>query len=159
MTLNTGWTEKETKLLQSLWAKGYSASRCAEEIKRSRNSIISKVHRMGLTDHGEVKRRKPRKKPLKSTRNTTEGLKDKFYYNPTISQTPINKEPFQAKDHIPVSLDDLTTQSCRWPLDDVDGNHVGYCGCKKTGIAYCDHHAQIAYPILRQLKNQEQEVA
>ncbi len=159
MALNTGWTEKEAMLLKALWAKGYSATRCAEKIKRSRNSIISKVHRMGLTDHGDVARRKPSKRHVKSTTKPTDGLKDKLFYNPTISETPINKEPFQAKDHIPVPLDDLTTQSCRWPLDDADGNHVGYCGCKKTGIAYCDQHAEIAYPILRQLKNQEQEVA
>tara|TARA_R100001086_G_scaffold249059_3_gene187595 strand:- start:799 stop:1284 length:486 start_codon:yes stop_codon:yes gene_type:complete len=158
MTLNTGWTKKEEETLTHFWALGESASKIGAKLKRSRNSVISKVHRMGLKDHGPKIIRSPRKKPLKATKEPTKGIKEKVYYIPLVAGKPINKDHFKAADKKPVSLDELTTRSCRWPLDDKNGKHLGYCGANKEhGIAYCDEHAAIAYPALRDLKKQKQE--
>ena len=157
MALNTGWTEKESQILKKLWEDGQSASKCGAILKRSRNAVISKVHRMGLKNHGPNVQRSPRKKIIKSTKNKTEGVKAKVHYIPFEAGKPINKDHFKVGDKTPVSLDKLTVSSWRWPLEDENGKHLGYCGCKKTGTAYCDDHAAIAYPALRDLKKQKQE--
>lgn len=154
MTLNTGWTKKEEETLTHFWALGESASKIGAKLKRSRNSVISKVHRMGLKDHGPEIIRSPRKKPLKATKEPTKGIKEKVYYIPLVAGKPINKDVFKARDNSPVPLDELTATSCKWPLE-VDGELVGYCGCQKTGVAYCDAHAAIAYPALRRLAQEK----
>ncbi|GJM00218.1 MAG: hypothetical protein DHS20C07_18970 [Methyloligella sp.] len=155
MALNTGWTEKESQILKKLWEEGQSASKCGAILKRSRSAIIGKVHRMGIKSHGPNIIRSPRKKTPKPKVAT--GLKDKVYYIPTFPTKPINKKHFEAGSHTPVPLDYLTTLTCRWPLEDENGKHLGYCGCNKTGTEYCDYHAAIAYPALRELKKQKQE--
>lgn len=158
MAVNTGWTKEEEQTLVRLWSLGHSASKVGAQLKRSRNAVISKVHRMGLRDHGPEVIRTPRKKTVKATKEPTEGIKDKVYYIPLVAGKPINKDFFKVGDKSPVSLLGLTVSSCRWPLDDEDGNHLGYCGKGKTGASYCDEHAAIAYPALRRLAQEKKEV-
>jgi GcrA cell cycle regulator len=44
------WTDERVELLKKLWADGLSASRIAAELGGvSRNSVIGKVHRLGLS--------------------------------------------------------------------------------------------------------------
>ena len=50
----TPWTDREIALLRALWADGWTASAIAVELgpKRSRNSVLSKIHRLGLEKRG-----------------------------------------------------------------------------------------------------------
>ena len=46
----SGWTEQRVALLEKLWGDGLSASRIAETLGGvTRNSVIGKVHRLGLS--------------------------------------------------------------------------------------------------------------
>lgn len=48
-TLVTVWTPEETQTLREAWAQGFSASEIARRIgNKSRNSVVGKVHRLGL---------------------------------------------------------------------------------------------------------------
>ena len=45
-----GWTDERVELLKKLWADGLSASQIAAELGGiTRNAVIGKVHRLGLT--------------------------------------------------------------------------------------------------------------
>ena len=59
------WTEERVELLKRLWADGRSASQIAAEIGGcSRNAVIGKVHRLGLSGRakaGPTGEPKPRK--------------------------------------------------------------------------------------------------
>jgi len=45
-----GWTEERVELLKKLWADGLSASQIAAELGGiTRNAVIGKVHRLGLS--------------------------------------------------------------------------------------------------------------
>src|SRR5271167_4424071 len=45
-----GWTDERVELLKKLWADGLSASQIATELGGiTRNSVIGKVHRLGLS--------------------------------------------------------------------------------------------------------------
>ena len=50
------WTKERIELLTKLWAEGLSASQIAAELGSdvSRNAVISKAHRLGLS-HGSSK--------------------------------------------------------------------------------------------------------
>ena len=44
------WTDERVELLKKLWADGLSASQIAAELGGvTRNSVIGKVHRLGLS--------------------------------------------------------------------------------------------------------------
>src|SRR2546423_15376928 len=48
------WTDERVELLKKLWADGLSASRIAVELGGiTRNAVIGKVHRLGLSGRGE----------------------------------------------------------------------------------------------------------
>ena len=50
-----GWTDERVELLKKLWADGLSASQIAAELGGiTRNAVIGKVHRLGLS--GRAKR-------------------------------------------------------------------------------------------------------
>ena len=55
------WTPDRCDQLRELWATGMSASAIAKEMQGiTRNSVISKAHRMGLPRRGSpIKRRTP----------------------------------------------------------------------------------------------------
>ena len=48
------WTEERVKKLTSLWKSGNSASKIAIELGEgvSRNAVIGKIHRLGLSERG-----------------------------------------------------------------------------------------------------------
>lgn len=53
------WTDEKVEELRKLWAKGYSASQIADSIGGvTRNAVIGKVHRLGLSGRLTVHRSK-----------------------------------------------------------------------------------------------------
>lgn len=58
------WTEERTELLRRLWLEGQSASQIAERLGGvTRNAVIGKAHRLGLSGRGAPVRREPPKAP------------------------------------------------------------------------------------------------
>ncbi|MEM6974051.1 MAG: GcrA family cell cycle regulator [Pseudomonadota bacterium] len=48
-----GWTDERVEKLRELWAEGMSASKIAKELGGvTRNAVIGKVHRLGLSNRG-----------------------------------------------------------------------------------------------------------
>ena len=65
------WTDERVELLKKLWTDGLSASQIAAELGNvTRNAVIGKVHRLGLS--GRAKDAKPAgsaaARPRKATR-------------------------------------------------------------------------------------------
>ncbi|HEX9322035.1 MAG TPA: GcrA family cell cycle regulator, partial [Xanthobacteraceae bacterium] len=49
------WTDERVELLKKLWADGLSASRIAAELGGvTRNAVIGKVHRLGLSGRAKT---------------------------------------------------------------------------------------------------------
>ena len=65
------WTEDRVATLTKLWAEGLSASQIAKELGEvTRNAVIGKVHRLGLSGRAKPSRPK-RKTAKKSSAGTT----------------------------------------------------------------------------------------
>lgn len=45
------WSDDEDTYLKAMWADGWSASHIGKKLKRTRNSVIGKAHRLKLPEH------------------------------------------------------------------------------------------------------------
>lgn len=58
------WTDERVETLKKMWAEGQSASAIAKELGGvTRNAVIGKVHRLGLSNRGEDAEAKPTAAP------------------------------------------------------------------------------------------------
>jgi GcrA cell cycle regulator len=132
--------------LKELWADGASASDIAREFGTTRNAVLGKVHRMGLSGRvvprRTVSQRKPspRLRPILRYGNTALG---RLYLVPAPAQ------PFQELD-IPLAerktVPTLEDKDCRWPIGDPQHPDFHFCGRPKiAGLPYCDHHSRVAF--------------
>ena len=153
------WTDERVELLKKLWSEGFSASQIAAEMGGvTRNAVIGKVHRLGLSGRGKTstpgapRPRKPR--PVGAPpaggpvlRGST-ALAPKFTPRPEIQPAP--EVDFDEDVVIPfserVTIMELRETMCRWPMGDPTKPDFRFCGGGAIGgMPYCTHHARIAY--------------
>ena len=156
------WTDERVELLKKLWSEGLSASQIAAELGGvTRNAVIGKVHRLGLSGRAKTVAStapRPRKPRPVSTTNTVHARPMVHGNNalapsmrPMAAAAP---EPEVLADPIAnvipmadrCTILDLTEATCRWPVGDPGKVDFFYCGSRtKTGMPYCAYHARIAY--------------
>lgn len=161
------WTDERVENLKKLWAEGLSASQIAGRLGGvTRNAVIGKVHRLGLSGRATTSRAKPaRTHKHKAARQNNAPRLGLFSNSNTamrsITTTPDapREEPFRShyvELDIPmderVDLVDLKESQCRWPIGDPQENEFHFCGKDKSdGNPYCEYHAEIAFqPLSRQ---------
>lgn len=155
------WTADRMKVLSKLWHDGLSASQVAARIGGcSRNAVISKLHRMGLTGRpqdinrhrqGGYARTSAVRKMRAANSNKPSGASVSAF-NP--ASTPIvPADPYISQYEeidVPVrerkKLVDLEEDDCRWPIGDPRDSEFHFCNGKRVlGASYCEHHARVAY--------------
>lgn len=154
------WTRSQIALLGKLWNDdGLTASQCASVLGVTRNAVIGKVHRenypkrkqtpkaarRGFTWSAEAKERARVRSAAARARKAKND-------RPTIRIIPVPSEVFQPEvedlavgawsalpDAMPISLLQVTDQTCRWPIgDDLP---FSFCGCPVApGSSYCPTH-------------------
>lgn len=157
MDAANSWTDERVELLKKLWANGLSASQIATQMGGvTRNAVIGKVHRLGLSGRGKVKAAAPR------ARRATEPRLAK-----TAAPAPELVETFDTEDQVEevaafsgvavvdevalpqserVTIMELRESMCRWPIGDPTTPDFRFCGSQSVpGVPYCNHHCQIAY--------------
>ncbi len=141
---NATWTHGQIESLKSLYASGMSSSRIAAEMGcgLSRNSIIGKVHRLGLTRiEGYENRPKmqPRKRhqPYKPRPKKLPALSSSY----PAFYAPVELRCVEVYPRL-ISLRDLQSNDCRFPYG--EGPYL-FCGHPKfEGHSYCGPHAALA---------------
>ena len=134
-------TEKITKL-KELWGSGKTASQIAEIIgDMSRNAVIGKAHRLNLSA-------KIRPRTTKSNQNyennldkknikTAQGGRGRF-------KSLIIEKDFEPEN--PKQLEDLSEDSCKWPIGHPDEKIFYFCGRSSLkDFSYCKLHLLYAY--------------
>jgi GcrA cell cycle regulator len=151
------WTDERVELLKKLWADGLSASRIAAELGGvSRNSVIGKVHRLGLSGRAKSasasvpRQRKPRTHQH-MMRLARPGVRGNTALAPMQAiETDLEPEPEVVENIIPMgqrcSILQLSESTCRWPIGDPSSADFFFCGGKSIeGLPYCGYHSRIAY--------------
>ncbi len=147
------WTEDRVEVLTKLWAEGLSASQIAKELGGvTRNAVIGKVHRLGLS--GRAKPSRPKK--VASARSATPRKRAAAKPRPikTVAKAPAPAAPpppppVEAK---PLPNGEYATiltirdHMCKWPIGDPMADDFRFCGRKnKQGEPYCEAHCNVAY--------------
>lgn len=149
------WTDERVELLKKLWQDGLSASQIAGELGGvTRNAVIGKVHRLGLSGRGQptssIKRtRRPRqasapRRPRRVTSVGSAALKldveaapERYLQPREVIVIPIAKK---------LSIEMLTDKTCKWPIGDPTQEDFHFCGHDSTeGAPYCKYHSSVAY--------------
>jgi GcrA cell cycle regulator len=141
------WTDERVEVLKKLWADGLSASQIAKQLSGvTRNAVIGKVHRLGLSG-----RATPSRPPSRIVR----AARPRSAFRPTLRLTthvapppmPVPVDPAPLPNGSFATVLDLSEHICKWPLGDPSDPHFQFCGrkTKAGGSPYCEAHARMAY--------------
>jgi len=151
------WTTERVELLKKLWSEGLSASQIAGRLGSvTRNAVIGKVHRLGLSGRATTSRMKTHRPRARSNAQPKRHVKSRFAQigNPALRQLyHPDAEPFQPQYEeldIPLAerktIETLVECSCRWPIGDPQLPDFHFCNrTKVTGLPYCEFHARRAF--------------
>lgn len=134
------WTDERVELLKKLWAEGLSASQIAGRLGSvTRNAVIGKVHRLGLSGRATTSRMKSHRprprmaaKRMAKTRFAPVGnpALRALYQEAEVYQPPVEElviPPAERK-----TIQTLTECSCRWPIGDPQTAEFHFCGKEKV---------------------------
>src|ERR1700733_8539182 len=154
MTVMT-WTDDRVEQLKKLWEGGLSASQIAAELGNvTRNAVIGKVHRLGLSGRAKSpssaaprpRKARPAQQMVRVSRPVSRG-------NTALAhafEVELEPDPIAYDNVVPMSqrlsLLELNEAPCHWPIGDPSSSEFFFCGGKAlTSLPYCAHHSRIAY--------------
>lgn len=162
------WSNELVADLKRMWEAGDSCAIIADALGHgiSRNAVIGKIHRLGLSGRITVARRAqarpgpiyfrarqafvPRiEKPKTFRVSKLTGLpklKRKCDDRPKRSESAAMVIVVAPALDSNVTIMDLRETMCRWPIGDPRAEEFRYCGSDKGGHqSYCAFHARMAY--------------
>ena len=161
------WTDERVELLRQLWLDGKSASQISAQLGLgvTRNAVIGKVHRLGLSGRAKssapaaprIRQRAPaahRPTVVHRSSGVSHGGGHAVRGNTALALNAdhlFETRPQVYEDVIvPISLRvtivELKESMCRWPLGDPTSSEFRYCGSQSAGTSpYCASHGKMAY--------------
>lgn len=121
------WTPDRIKTLMALWEEGHPTSEIGRRLGVTKNSVVGKVHRLGLKKRQSPIRQAssaPRPKPIK-----------------TKTAKVAIKPPAES-----VKMEELTSSMCCWPEGEPGTDELHFCGHPvMEDKPYCEAHCARAY--------------
>ncbi len=168
------WTDERVETLKTMWGEGKSASQIAKELGGvTRNAVIGKVHRLGLSNRtggaGKAPAKdkpaetaKPRARaetaPAAAPAEPAKPIPPRRLIVPAGQPLPpqpsaneISPEALAKVNEIEkkakkISLMELTERTCKWPVGDPATADFWFCGLPvQTGKPYCEAHVGVAF--------------
>ncbi len=148
------WSDERVELLKKLWADGLSASQIAAELGGiTRNAVIGKVHRLGLSGRAKSpsssapRPRKTRQSHMLRVARPAMRGNTALAYDYDLD---IDPDPQPIENIIPIgqrrTLLELNEDTCRWPIGDPSTQDFFFCGGTPiTNLPYCAYHSRVAY--------------
>jgi len=144
------WTPERENKLKELWTKGHTASQIAGLLgDTTRNAVIGKAHRLNLEARAVSK--KSQHKAKTDIEKTSEVKIQKLGRKARFKALLLDKN-FEPEN--PKKLDELTDETCRWPIGHPHEENFYFCGRKSLEkLPYCKLHVLYAF----QPKNAKEE--
>ena len=144
------WTPEREEKLKELWNKGHTASQIASLLgNTTRNAVIGKAHRLNLEARAVSK-----KSTLKVNKenNVRPEIKTPKLGRKARFKALLLDKSFEQEN--PKKLEELTDETCRWPIGHPDEEKFYFCGRKSMEkFVYCKLHVLYAF----QPKNAKEE--
>ena len=165
------WSDERVATLKKLWLDGRSASQIAKQLGGvTRNAVIGKVHRLGLTGQGEGARRsasppravapRPAKAPAPAKPSAPAahvrredptpppaprlGIAGNGHVYTQAPSAPLPRLRVVESSGKPARIIDPGFGGCRWPINDPGAGRMDEtlfcCGHRDEGQAYCAQH-------------------
>ena len=154
MTVMT-WTDDRVEQLKKLWEGGLSASQIAAELGNvTRNAVIGKVHRLGLSGRAKSpSSAAPRQRKARPAQHMMRVQRPASRGNTALAhafEVEMEPDPIAYDNVVPMSqrlsLLELNEATCHWPIGDPSSSEFFFCGGKALqSLPYCAHHSRIAY--------------
>jgi GcrA cell cycle regulator len=168
------WTEQRIEVLRKLWGQGQTASQIAAILGGiTRNAVIGKAHRLGLTGRpSPIKREagaspQPRRRAAAPVARRLPGAgQPGATHGQPLPQThgvsaaqhapaqraeahePVTREvpPAPPKQTSARTATHAGSKTCSWPMGDPKQPGFHFCGePAEAGKPYCAHHCHLAY--------------
>ena len=157
------WTEERVEMLTKLWSEGLSASQVAKQLGGvTRNAVIGKVHRLGLSGRATPSRPARPKAPTPRNLTHVRGRPDPLVSERREEVETVAKSRETIHEDIENRSTELTTvltlteRNCKWPIGDPGSPDFHFCGRGADGNApYCTEHAKLAYQPMQPRRNRE----
>ena len=127
ITPDMAWTDEKTEQLKKLWAEGHTASQIARMLGDdiSRNAVIGKAHRLNLA--GRTQSRMISSPRINNNQyQQKKGPVQRRTRRPRGLRAIVIEKDFEPEN--PVSLENLTDKTCRWPIGHPDEKDFYFCG-------------------------------
>jgi GcrA cell cycle regulator len=153
------WTNERVEILTKMWAEGNSASQIAKELGGvTRNAVIGKVHRLGLSNRATTStsnksESKTKSSPKSSSKAQQKARKINAAEPKPNNVTSLRRQIIPAGQPLPpqpsaneispealarvseiekqakkLSLLELTERTCKWPVGDPATEEFWFCG-------------------------------
>ena len=144
------WNPEKENKLRELWKKGHTASQIARLLgDATRNAVIGKAHRLNL--EARATSRKSTSKINEKNTNIPEIKTQKLGRKARFKALLLDKN-FEPEN--PKQLEELTDETCRWPIGHPYEKKFYFCGRKSIEkFTYCKLHILYAF----QPKNEKEE--
>ena len=168
------WTDERVELLKKMWSEGQSASQIAKELGGvTRNAVIGKVHRLGLSNRAGAAPAKTEKAEPKPAPKEAAPAPEPRAEKPAPAPAPPPARPkiVPAGQPLPpqpsaneispealatvrevekkakrITLMELTERTCKWPIGDPATEDFWFCGLAvQPGKPYCEAHVGVAF--------------
>jgi GcrA cell cycle regulator len=163
------WTDERVETLKRMWTDGASASQIAKELGGvTRNAVIGKVHRLGLSNRQQGAAKPEDEAPEEDEDDdeprtmaaVPQGTAVTSLRKPLMAGQPLPPQP-SANEISPealarvnavektakkISLMELTERTCKWPIGDPATEKFWFCGLPvQAGKPYCEAHVSVAF--------------
>jgi len=145
------WTPERVEQLRSFIVTGLTCSQIAAQIGVSRNAVIGKIHRLGLSSGrppGGAARSCPPRARHPRAPSQRRLLRLMWSDGAPPANTAAVLVPVDSAE--PCSLLDLEPGKCRWPLGEPTSGTGDFTFCGNStadGFSYCAGHARMAYRV------------
>lgn len=141
------WTDERVELLKKLWAEGLSAAQIANKMGGvTRNAVIGKVHRLGLS--GRATPAKPQRgcAPSLEHKETVVAPKERRPEVKSVIPEPEFIAPLVLESGDRTTVATISNNMCKWPIGDPARDDFHFCGQSTlSGKSYCAYHAHLAF--------------
>jgi GcrA cell cycle regulator len=134
------WTHELIELLKAHRLQGWSAGTIANALGTTRNAVIGKMHRLGLSRPSGIR-------IIRTNAGLSEDQRSRRIRKPSKS-TPRRRRVIHTDiKPLRVALLDLNPYQCRFPLDEQDGDgRLLFCGCRVVRKkSWCPGHYNVVF--------------
>jgi GcrA cell cycle regulator len=141
------WTDERTNLLRTLWLQGQTASQIAERLGGvTRNAVIGKAHRLGLSSRPSPIRQRPAGRPAHQPAPPSAPRSPIIEpAAPAVAAAPL-PQPVPAPAPTRTAKAAPGSRACMWPVGDPKQPGFHFCGAPaEPSRPYCAQHCSVAY--------------